>query len=757
MRRLVLLGVAAAVWLLGVAVSTASADLFGPIELVSASAVPGGLHQQAEEARFPVISGNGRYVAFVGRYGGVPGIWRRDLLTGAVEQVAPGVSTMPSISREGRYVSFTTNESLVPEDTNNSPDVYVRDMQPGEGEPEYTLVSAVNGTDEGATYTYDGEASTLEPEAGYGSLASARSAMSANGEYVVFVTTAQSNLLGGSEPTPPYEVLVRDLATKETRLVSAEYQPGAGWSAERPVQPAINELNGHVSYGAVYPGGPQAPSFGTPSSPLPSADSQNRWLGASISADGSTVAWMGQDLGRQAQLLPGEQSDEPASIAEPLWRRIDEGADAPIRRVTGGSDAENPLCAASGEQEIPEQFPSPLDPCSGPFERFPPDPRPEGLVGSKSGYLDFVPQLSADGETVAFVTGARELAAGELQFEEAKSTDDLYAVEMASGLTRVQALTRLTEIGGGGQTQEKLERSAKILDFTLSADGTQVAFTTQRTQFTIGSFAYVSPVAAAPGMIELFDLDLGNDTLTRVTHGFEGEDVRSEELPTAETPGTDPYHEEQGAYEPSFSEDGDTLCFASTANNLVFGDGNQAPDAFVVHRVLSAPGEAHQSISPPPPNPELTPPWRLGVGAKRLADGSVQLDVMVPGAGQLSAVASAGVLVHSGVQRARRGTHGAHASKVQVKLARRQVASAKSGVGEGNEGLVTLTLSLGAAYRQLASSHGGLPATVELTFTAPGRPALHDRLSVSFLRTLREPKARGRAGASRGPRGGVRR
>jgi hypothetical protein len=461
---------------------------------------------------------------------------------------------------------------------------------------------------------------------------------------------------------------------------------------------------------------------------------------------------MGQDLARQAQLLPGEQSDESAQIAEPLWRRIDEGPGAPIRRVTGGSDPANPLCTATGEQEIPERFPSPLDPCTGPFEYYEED---EGLAGSKAGRVDFVPQLSEDGEVVAFVTGARELAAGELQFEAARSTDDLYTVNMASGLTRVQALTRLTEIGGGGQTQEKLERSAKILDYTLSADGTQVAFTTQRTQFTIGSFAYVSPIAAAPGMIELFDLDLANDTLTRVTHGFEGEDVRSEELPTAEAPGTDPYHEEQGAYSPSFSEDGDTLCFSSTANNLVYGDGNAAPDAFIVHRAVPAPGEVQQSISATPPNPALVPPWKLGVTAKGLADGSVQLHVTVPGAGQLSASAGASVLVGSGAKRASRAIHSTQASKASVKLATRQVASAKSGFGDGSEGLMTLTLNLGSAYRPLASSHGGLPATVKLTFTAPGHPTLHDQLRVSFLRTLRDTKAKGHASARRRARGGV--
>ncbi len=731
MRRLLGVGAGALLWLAITGAPSASADLFGPIELVSAGVVSGGLVQQAEEARFPVISGNGHYVAFVGRVGGVSGIWRRDLLTSAVEQVAPGDATMPSISESGQYVSFTTNESLVPEDTNKSPDVYRRDMEPGPGEPEYTLVSAVNGSDEGASYVYTGGPAAPEAEAEYGSLAGARSAMSANGNYVVFITTAQSDLLGGSEGTPPGEVLVRDIATDETKLVSAEYQPGIGWSANRPVQPNIDN-KGFTAYGAVYPSGGETPEFGTPAV-SGGEDNQGRWLGASISANGEVVAWMGQQLGEQARLLPNEQADEPPQAAEPLWRDIGEGAAAPIRRITGGSDPTNPLCEASGEQEVPQTGPSSLDPCVGPFERY--REGDEGLWGSINGKADFVPQLSRNGQVVAFISGARELASGEQEFAGAESTDDLYTVDMASGLTRVQALRRLTEIGGGGETQEKIEKSAKVIDDSVSPDGDQVAFTTQRTQFPLGSPTFVSSLAAVPGMIELYDVDLENDTVTRVTHSFKGEDLRSEELSPPEKPGVDPYKNEQGAYAPSFSDDGNTLCFASSADNLVYGDGNDAPDAFVVHRVQPPSETVQQYVSPVPANPSLAPARKVGLTAVSLRNGSVRVYAQVPGAGVLSGQALAGVLVHSGTASAHGARHKARRAKAGATVATRTVSSAHTIVTANDEDLATLTLTLDRAYSSLASSGVGLSASVNVTFAAPGQPVLRASLRIQFRRT----------------------
>ncbi len=173
MRRLVLVSTSMVVALC-VLPAPAGADVFGPISLVSEGPF-GGETQQAEYAHDPAISGNGRYVAFDGSIGGVTGVWRRDLQTGALEQVAGGDAELPSISAGGQYVSFTTNEGLsLPEVSQGKPDasphqepvnVYVRDMavQPAAtkaeeaarpaGERAFTVVSAVDGSEEPLTYS----------------------------------------------------------------------------------------------------------------------------------------------------------------------------------------------------------------------------------------------------------------------------------------------------------------------------------------------------------------------------------------------------------------------------------------------------------------------------------------------------------------------------------------------------------------------------------------------------------------------------
>jgi hypothetical protein len=698
-------------------VGVAGADVFESIKLESTrplQAAEGMTSEQAESASESAVSGNGEYIAFVGRFAGVSGIWRRDVNTGTVEQVAPGEAKLPSISAEGRYVSFTTNARLAPEDDhNNAPDVYVRDMDKAcataggtclpcgehqdaaeqEGCP-FVLVSAVNGSSEGASYTYTD--SEVDEEEHYGSLASGRSAISAKGNEVVFETAVDSDLLGA--PTPAREILVRYLGAKETRLVSSEYDPQTNTDTGIPV-PLVD------GYGAAYP----LPAF-----------REAEFGGASISADGSTVAWLGQDIARQAKLLPGEQLDYLPEKNEPLWRQVEAGPSAPTLRVTGGSEPENPACAASGESEVPE-FPSSLDPCHGPFAIF--NHLAEFYLLDAAD-VNFVPQLSKNGDSVAFLASAREVGSGE-EIAGADERDDLYVSQMADGVTRIQALRRLTEIAG---EVGNAEFSAPIIDLAISPDGNQVAFTTQRTLFPLGSLSFVSTIAPKAGIKELFDVDLADDTIARVTHGYAGEAVPSEQANEALGIQAD-----EGASSPSFTESNDTLSFSSSADNLVYGDGNGASDAFLVAREVFAESVPQQYISSPPSPPTLDPAWRLYATATPQPDGAVVLDVGVPSVGELAASASGAVAVTVGAARGARAK--AHrAARAHTALLTRTVASAHASVPATTDGTQQLTLTLAPSYRALAQRPGGLYAQITLRFTSPGHPALSASLHVSFRR-----------------------
>jgi hypothetical protein len=710
--------------------SPAAADVFEPIKLVSQGAVAGTTQlQQAVVAEDSAISGNGRYVVFQGSVGGVNGIWRRDLETEAIEQVAGGDAELPSISESGQYVSFTTNEGgRLAADTNDlsdaataeEPNVYVRNMEiPPLQAGAFKVVSAVNGSEEALSYQ------SADPTR-FGSIASGRSAISASGQEVAFVTTAVSNLAGAN--TPVDQVAVRDLETDETTLVSVEYDAATDQPKEQEGHdvPVSTAEEAGQTYGAVYDGEPHPAIF-----PF-----RNAWVGASISADGTTVAWMGEEIAKQAPVLSQDYAQQP-NYAEPLWRRIGDGEQAPTRRVTGGSDPTSALCVASGETGLPDGEAQLSNPCQGPFEAL--GGEDDGVWGLGTND-DYLPRLSANGQTVAFLATARDVASG-LEFGSPTGASDLYVANMADGLTRVQALRRLTEVAGG--SKGGIARTGVIADFDISPDGSEVAFSTKRTVFPLGSPDYISTPAAEPGMAELFDIDLTDDTLTRVTHGF-GSESQPAEQPHAEAPaGQDPYEEEdEGSFSPSFSADGDMLAFSSTASNLVWGDGNGASDAFLAAREVFPSTPTPQYVSSPPAGPSPTPTWTLGATALSLSNGNVRLYLEVPGAGTLRATADAAVLVRAAPATRRGRRASASRARARASVVTRAVATASAATPADAGGLVELTLTLAPRYRALAGEQGGLSAAVSLSFAAPGHPNLVSSVPVTFLRKVAAHSAR---------------
>jgi WD40-like Beta Propeller Repeat len=734
--RIVRIALFAVVAALGLLAPAAHADVFGAATMLSAS--PFG---QAEYGHDPALSEDGRYVVFDGSIAGVHGIWRRSTAPGAnFEQVAGGDATLPSVSSDGRYISFTTNEGAsLPALTDGAihevgaaqeaPSVYVRDMAIGAGEPgAFTLVSAKDHSTESLAYEFPGaDESELEADLKErGAVAAARSAITADGRTVAFVTTAQSDLAGPE--TPPMQVAVRHLDSDVTELVSVRFDPSTG-------RPAVNGETGALEpvpeeegrFGAVWADG-QVPTFtlseGTITRPYLPAELP----GAAISADGSAVAWYGGQISEQARTLSAEQLVK--QYAEPLWRRIANGPGEPTRRVTGGSDPESPGCLAHPESQLPFSAQA-GDPCQGPFAV-----QRTGAVGLWNGGTpsDFVPRLSANGNYVAFLASAPLTSEGEAfgiggeQFNSDVYREDMTAPDRTSGLLR------LTQYASGDV--ERGTTNANVRDLAISPDGMQIAFTTRRTVFPLGAPAFVSTQAAVPGLVELYDADLGDETLTRVTTGYED---GPPEHPELESGNEDRYaRRSDGSLSPSFDASGTLLSFSSTASNLVFGDGNSPPnaqsgrvdgaDVFIVPRIVFDDEPTPQVISPAPRNPSLQAPWRLEVSASSLASGAVQIKAKVPAAGVLAASAASTVPAKSA--RAHGGS-------------RRTVAKA-SAPAHGATATVALKLQLGGRYRGLAFRAGGLTSKVTVTFASKGHPTLRRTLTIRFVHRGSHKRAKAR-------------
>ncbi|MDA0184768.1 hypothetical protein OJ997_30985 [Solirubrobacter phytolaccae] len=297
----------------------------------------------------PDLSSDGRYVVFrttsrnlfppeikdpPGKhYRG--GVFRRDLATGALELVALGDlrndaddtlvlrgADSPSVSGDGRYVAFSTAEPLVAQDTNANVDVYVRDLATG----GYELASAVDGAD--APLAYTGVA---------GSDVSPGVALSDDGRRVVFRTVD-----GDAAGMPAFQVFVRDLATRGTRLVT--HRRG---DAAVPVGGALGQ--------------------------------------AGISGDGTAVVWTGRGADEQVTTVPNESLDPQAFSY--LWQRAGEET----RRITGPTDPDDPSCTFY----VPSD--TATGPCYGPLAD-----NEQGVAG----IIGLLPSLSFDGYRVAFLTSA---------------------------------------------------------------------------------------------------------------------------------------------------------------------------------------------------------------------------------------------------------------------------------------------------------------------------------------------------------------
>jgi Tol biopolymer transport system component len=682
------------------ALAPAAYAIYGPVGGGLGANIVSVDNASDEQANAPTtdadISGNGQYVVFqtkatnffeddgetqqekeaaeppgTEREGGIFRYYRE---TGGLELVASGNLVLsegkeagkvlvrgaenPSVSAEGRYIVFSSAQQLVPRsrsDNTENVEVYERDMDVAPGQAgAYTLVSAQNDSEAPAGYD---DSLVTQPFAGGdpGAEVWPNTSVSANGQYVVFRSgELPSSLPESSTPTTPAgQLFVRDLQNKTTTLVT---RTAIGDNSGPECGTAVSSTGGESACGANGP--------------------------ASISADGSTVAWLGSHAPSQTAFLPNESLNE--AVPYYLWQRwVEPGART--RRVTGIADPEDPECK-SAEEVVEPGNPTVTGPCYGPLTY------PES--SSQIGLNTQTPVLSSDGYKVAFLTGS-SLRPNTLKADAL----DLFVTSMAPGVTRKAGTRELTLAVNGAQGNG----TASITSIALSADGTHIIFVSQRSAFVLSEPFPVGSFSQSAQQSELYAIDLPTNTLERAILGAEGVEPNGSTLAN-----------------PTVSANGEYVAFVSSASNLIFGDANGVADAFTA--TLQSP--TGTAASPANFNTVQggfsltgTASPELGLRVKRAANGDLIVLVETPGAGKLTARAT-----------------GTIATKVGKKDHKKKVVLAHvTGITHA-EGTATLVLSLAAKYANDLQKAGKLKVLVTVAYTPPApAEALADEVDATFL------------------------
>jgi Tol biopolymer transport system component len=221
-------------------------------------------------ANHPAISRDGRYVAFESAGEFVTGdsknsqdIYVHDRQTGVTEWITAGWEASqnadgdePVISADGRYVAFRSTANMPPVDTDNATDILVYDRETGTTQvatPDSVSNEETNFTDpfdisgDGRFVTFPAGGSHYEifvsdlrtgvlervSVSSQGEPADDQAiapAISEDGRYVVFVSSATNLVPGG--PSPAYGLYVRDRQSGTTTQVDAAYSREPDISAD---------------------------------------------------------------------------------------------------------------------------------------------------------------------------------------------------------------------------------------------------------------------------------------------------------------------------------------------------------------------------------------------------------------------------------------------------------------------------------------------------------------------------------------------
>jgi Tol biopolymer transport system component len=318
------------------------------------------------ESRQGSISADGRFVAFSsnatnlvpGDTNDSPDVFVRDLRTGATSRVSIGIAGQadqgggqPEISSDGRHVTFTSGATnLVAGDTNDTQDVFVRDLDAGRTE----RVSVSTGGLQSDGFSTD-------------------STISADGRFVAFVSASPT--LAPAPPPPPETLIftyVHDRKTNTTRSVSHDVTADRRTVIIETSYPVISADGRFVVFTVIG------------------------WLGVGV--DPIPNVWLRDLTTDRLELVTADRAGNPSSAVGPVFR---EDVSADGRYVAFGTPGR---MTPADRGNLSDVFR--LDRQTGSlvwitYRQEPADPF--GGIGSVG------PAISADGNHVAFESDAVNL------------------------------------------------------------------------------------------------------------------------------------------------------------------------------------------------------------------------------------------------------------------------------------------------------------------------------------------------------------
>ncbi len=453
------------------------------------------VNSAGNEANFnsfaPAISGNGGQVAFASRATNlVPGdtnngsdIFVRDVASGVTSRVSVssagtqviGDSEACSISEDGQRVAFRSYAAnLVPGDTNFSPDIYVHTRSSG----ETRRVSVATGGAQGNSESLNG-------------------ALSGDGQVVVFDSYAQDLVPGDTNFR--YDIFQYGFFDQATKVLS--YVTGGVMGNGESYLPSLSSDGRYVAFQSI-------------ASNLVPGDTNDR----------EDIFLRDVQLGetRRISVTPtGEQAN--GNSGEPSFS--DNG-----RYVAFSSDATNLVAPGTTGRQI---FVRDLQQNTNRIVSL-------SSSGAVSSGQCFYPKISADGRFVVFISEAPDLVPNDFN-----QTTDVFVRDIQLGLTR------RVSVGPQGVEGNGFSASGSI-----SADGRYVAFWS-----SAGNL--IEDDRSTFYGIFVHDLQTGqNRRVSNPTNGQPANGVSNS---------------------PVISADGRWVAFLSAASNLVPGDTNGVDDIFVVN------------------------------------------------------------------------------------------------------------------------------------------------------------------------------